>query len=75
MSFTQINNAPARSPFHAVTEAARSLLGRIAESSRDRANYRRTFLELSGLTDRELNDIGLTRGDIPYIAADAASIR
>lgn len=75
MSFTHINATPARSPFHAASEAVRNLLGRIAERSRDRVNYRRTFIELSGLTDRELNDIGLSRGDIPYIAADAASIR
>lgn len=31
-------------------------------------SYRRTFAELSRLTDRELADVGLTRSDISAIA-------
>jgi uncharacterized protein YjiS (DUF1127 family) len=75
MSFTQINATPARSPFHAVAEAARKLTSRMGEHLQDRANYRRTFRELSDMTDRELNDIGLARGDIPFIAAETATVR
>ena len=30
----------------------------------------RTRRELSGLSDIELTDIGLSRGDIPYVAAE-----
>src|SRR3546814_12529097 len=30
--------------------------------------YRRTVDVLSGMTDRELDDIGITRGDIPAVA-------
>jgi uncharacterized protein YjiS (DUF1127 family) len=30
--------------------------------------YRRTFEVLAGMTDRELDDIGITRGDIPAVA-------
>lgn len=30
--------------------------------------YRQTVRELNGLTDRELNDIGIQRGDITFIA-------
>ena len=30
--------------------------------------YRRTFDVLAGLTDRELDDIGISRGDIPAVA-------
>lgn len=30
--------------------------------------YRNTMNELSGLTDRELSDIGISRGEIPAIA-------
>ncbi|HMA15596.1 MAG TPA: DUF1127 domain-containing protein, partial [Kiloniellaceae bacterium] len=30
--------------------------------------YRRTFSVLAGMTDRELDDIGITRGDIPAVA-------
>lgn len=34
--------------------------------------YRDAVRELSQLTDRELEDIGVRRGDIPFIAAGAA---
>ncbi|GAB4361400.1 MAG: hypothetical protein Kow00114_15940 [Kiloniellaceae bacterium] len=30
--------------------------------------YRRTFDMLAGMTDRELEDIGISRGDIPAVA-------
>jgi len=30
--------------------------------------YRRTFDVLTGMTDRELDDIGISRGDIPAVA-------
>ena len=34
--------------------------------------YREAVRELSQLTDRELEDIGVRRGDIPFIAAGSA---
>ncbi len=34
--------------------------------------YREVVRELSEFTDRELEDIGIRRGDIPFIAAEAA---
>ena len=34
--------------------------------------YREAVRELSQLTDRELEDIGVRRGDIPFIAAGAS---
>ncbi len=34
--------------------------------------YRDAVRELSQLTDRELEDIGIRRGDIPFIAASSA---
>lgn len=37
-----------------------------------RAVYARTFKELSGLTDRELNDISLSRSQIEDVAREAA---
>jgi len=37
-----------------------------------RAAYRQTHDELSQLTDRELNDLGLSRTDIPAVARSAA---
>jgi uncharacterized protein YjiS (DUF1127 family) len=41
------------------------LIGRLAE----RARVRRAAAELRALTDRELADIGLTRGDIGNVVA------
>jgi uncharacterized protein YjiS (DUF1127 family) len=35
--------------------------------------YRATLTELEGLTDRDLNDLGLTRGDIRDVAWSAAT--
>jgi uncharacterized protein YjiS (DUF1127 family) len=35
-----------------------------------RAEYNRTYSELQGLTDRELNDIGVRRCDIKDIAQE-----
>jgi uncharacterized protein YjiS (DUF1127 family) len=34
--------------------------------------YREAVRELSQLSDRELDDIGIRRGDIPFIAASSA---
>ena len=31
-------------------------------------NYRRTVNELNSLSNRELDDLGITRGDIPFVA-------
>jgi uncharacterized protein YjiS (DUF1127 family) len=41
------------------------------ESIARKNSLRRTRRELSALTDRELDDIGLTRGDIGRIALSA----
>jgi len=32
-------------------------------------NYRRTVNELNSLTNRELDDLGISRGDIKYVAS------
>ena len=31
-------------------------------------NYHRTVAELNSLTNRELDDLGIVRGDIPFVA-------
>lgn len=38
---------------------------------RDWRSYRRTVTELSALTNRELNDLGINRSDIPSVARRA----
>ncbi len=38
-------------------------------------DYRRTESELSRLTDKELNDIGISRWDIPLIAMQSANAK
>ena len=43
----------------------------IAEKVSAWRRYREAVRELSQLTDRELEDIGVRRGDIPFIAAGA----
>jgi uncharacterized protein YjiS (DUF1127 family) len=44
----------------------------IAERLAAWRRYREAVRELSSLSDRELEDIGVRRGDIPFIAAGAA---
>ncbi|GGG25657.1 DUF1127 domain-containing protein [Chelatococcus composti] len=36
--------------------------------------YRETVRELSRLTDRELNDLGISRWDIPFVAKKHAAV-
>ena len=44
----------------------------IAEKLTAWRRYREAVRELTQLTDRELEDIGVRRGDIPFIAAGAS---
>lgn len=37
-----------------------------------REKYNRTFRELDHMTDRDLADVGISRGDIPQISREAA---
>lgn len=39
---------------------------------RQRRIYERTVAELNGLTDRELNDLGISRFSIPELARESA---
>lgn len=51
-----------------------SLFERLVTRLKEQRRYRRTINELSALTDRELDDIGLTRGDIENVARRSARI-
>ncbi len=44
-----------------------------AEQGRRRAAFARVRQELNAYTDRELNDLGVARGDIDRLAREAAS--
>ena len=45
----------------------------ISDAMRRRRVYEQTYQELSGLSKRELDDIGMSRADIPEVARKAAS--
>jgi uncharacterized protein YjiS (DUF1127 family) len=54
-----------------VVDGIQSLRNVVAAASAKIAayiEYRRTFDMLAGMTDRELDDIGISRGDIPAVA-------
>ncbi|MEW2915466.1 DUF1127 domain-containing protein [Ruegeria sp. ANG10] len=57
---------------HGITLFARiaDFAAKVKEAYILRAEYNRTYSELQGLTDRELNDIGVRRCDIKDIAYD-----
>lgn len=38
---------------------------------REWRSYRRTITELSALSNRELDDLGISRSDIPFVARRA----
>jgi uncharacterized protein YjiS (DUF1127 family) len=40
----------------------------------EQARYRRTLNELAALTDRELDDIGLARGEVEAVARRSARL-
>lgn len=46
----------------------------IAARIRAYFRYRETVRELSRLTDRELDDLGLSRSEIPFVARDHALV-
>jgi uncharacterized protein YjiS (DUF1127 family) len=49
--------------------ALKTLWGRIADPITRAIQYRRTYAELAALDDRTLADLGISRSDIPAIAA------
>lgn len=51
------------------------LFARVMAWIDERRRYRRTLAELSQLTDRELEDIGISRADIGTIARECALSR
>ena len=52
-----------------------TLLKNFLQKIRNYGQYRQSLKELSRLTDRELNDIGIGRGDIDRVAKGDKSYR
>ncbi len=44
----------------------------IRKSFQEWRTYRNTVNELSRMSDRELSDLGISRGDIPFVSRVAA---
>lgn len=58
--------------YEAISQAqTRKAIAMVKEHMWAQRVYRQTFNELSKLSDRELLDIGISRGDIHWIAMDA----
>ena len=59
-------------------ETVAATIGRFAERAltllQQRRVYRVTLNELRALTDRELDDLGIARSDIPMVARKAADL-
>ena len=54
-------------------DALTSVADRVGRAVARHRAYRTTYNELDACTDRELNDIGISRYDIPRIASEAAA--
>ena len=50
-----------------------TLIANMAKAIKRWQDYRRTVYELSLLSNRDLQDLGINRGDIEYIAWNAAN--
>lgn len=55
-------------PISEFVNSISSVSSKLANSYKEARTARDTINELSKLTDKELNDIGIARGDIYYIA-------
>jgi uncharacterized protein YjiS (DUF1127 family) len=57
----------------AISSPRKSAFGGIFAYFKRRAVYNQTFKELSALSNRELNDIGVSRGDIRFLSLEHAN--
>ena len=56
-----------------LTDRIRAAFSTLVERQRQRRLYRETYNGLYALSDRELDDLGLTRGELHDVSRDAAS--
>lgn len=53
---------------------AETTIGKLRLAFRRYAAYRRTTNELNRLSNRDLDDLGISRADIPLVAAESADL-
>jgi uncharacterized protein YjiS (DUF1127 family) len=73
ISFSSVLGAEGQQEFEGMREMMK-LLEQIALLARRWATYQRVRAELETYTERELNDMGMSRSDITQIALEAASL-
>lgn len=56
------------------SDRATAIVASFRKAREQRKVYNRTFEELSSLTPRELDDLGIGPGEIPFIAREAANM-
>ncbi|PPB81118.1 uncharacterized protein YjiS (DUF1127 family) [Albidovulum inexpectatum] len=61
-----------RTADHGLIDQIRNLVSNLRDAHRRYKMYRQTVRELSALSDRELNDLGISRSSIRSIAIEAA---
>lgn len=70
----QFRQAATPAPWARLLEKAARLVLRAVEAHAKARQARATAIELQGLSERELEDIGLTRGDVDLMAASAGDV-
>jgi uncharacterized protein YjiS (DUF1127 family) len=68
LAFTLIPSLIRSSDREAAPQPEESFLGKVALWARTRISYQRALSELHRLDDRDLDDIGVARGDFPALA-------
>jgi uncharacterized protein YjiS (DUF1127 family) len=65
---TYIRIKQTRRPFFGTAPHRKEKTMNFRKAYKDWREYRNTVNELSRMSERELNDLGISRGDIPFVA-------
>lgn len=71
MAYAADFRSGSRSPF---SDRVNAIVASFRKAREQRRVYNRTFNELSSMTPRELDDLGIAPGQIPFIAREAANM-